>query len=58
MKQAMTKTTADAALRERAIEAAVIEMSLAGGTLEMKVRKTIDRYEWVLRCGREGITHD
>jgi hypothetical protein len=35
--------------RERAIHAAVTEMSLFTGNLEMKVRKAIERYEFVLR---------
>ena len=46
--------TDDDALRERAIQAAVIEMSLFGGNLEMKVRKAIERYEIILHLGRTG----
>jgi hypothetical protein len=39
--------------RERAIEAAIIEMSLFTGNLGMKVRKAIDRYEFILKLERE-----
>jgi hypothetical protein len=34
--------------RERAIHAAVIEMSMFSGNLEMKVRKAIERYEFIM----------
>jgi len=39
------------ALRECAIHAAVIEMSMFSGNLEMKVRKAIERYEFIMGKG-------
>lgn len=44
----MTETAVEA-LRERAIQAAIIEMSLFTGNLDTKVRKAIERYELALR---------
>jgi hypothetical protein len=54
----MTDKTTRKTIREQAIHAAVIEMSLFTGNLEMKVRKAIERYEWVLQAGLDGRLGD
>jgi hypothetical protein len=40
--------------RERAIQAAIIEMSTFTGNPEMKIRAAIDRYEFILGLGENG----
>jgi hypothetical protein len=40
------------AIRERAIQAAIHEMASFSGNLGMKVRKAIDRYEFVMELGK------
>ena len=54
----MTDKTTSKTIREQAIHAAVIEMSLFNGNLEMKVRKAIEQYEWVLKAGLDGRLGD